>query len=78
MYTVYLLECAGGTLYTGITTDLSRRFKEHCAGTASRYTKAHKASKIHGIEKLPDRSSALKREAAIKRLSREEKLKLIR
>lgn len=74
MYTVYLLECVGGTIYTGIATDPMRRFEEHKAGKGAGYTRAHKPKRILYTEEYPDRSSALKREAAIKRLSREAKI----
>jgi putative endonuclease len=77
MYFVYILECKDGSLYTGITTDVARRFSEHQAGTASHYTRAHGAVKMVYTEECADRSTASKRESAIKRLSREQKLLLI-
>ena len=77
MYYVYLIQCEGGSIYTGITTDLERRFKEHSDKTGGHYTRAHKVEKILYTEKYPARSEALKREAGIKKFSREEKLKLI-
>ncbi len=77
MYTLYILECSDGSLYTGITTDLDRRFNEHKEGKGGHYTRAHKAQRIVYSEQHPDRSSASKREAAIKRLSRSEKQALI-
>lgn len=78
MYFVYILECKDKTLYTGITTDVTRRFKEHKAGTASHYTHSRGAKRMVYKEKVKDRSTALKREAAIKRLSRKQKLLLIK
>lgn len=78
MYFVYLLECADKTIYTGITTNVERRLKEHKAGIASHYTKAHGANKMLYVEKHKDRSSASKREAEIKKWSREKKLDLIK
>ena len=77
MYFLYLLKCADGSLYCGITTDVKRRFGEHKAGKGGNYTRSHKVLKVVYTEKCRDRSSALKREAAIKRLSRKEKLKLL-
>ena len=77
MYTVYILECADGTLYTGITTDTARRLELHRAGVASRYTAAKGAVAFRYTETHPDRSSASKREAAIKKLTRGEKQALI-
>lgn len=76
MYYIYLLECADDTIYTGITTDVLRRFKEHQSGKAARYTRVHKPTRILYTEKHPDRSSALKREAEIKKWPREKKLSL--
>ena len=77
MYYVYLIQCEGGSIYTGITTDLERRFKEHRDKAGGHYTRAHKVEKILHTEKYPTRSEALKREAEIKKLSRNEKLNLI-
>lgn len=77
MYTVYLLECVGDTIYTGIATDVIRRFEEHKAGKGASYTRSHKPKRILYTEEYPDRSSALKREVEIKKLSREAKLVLV-
>ncbi len=77
MYFVYLLECKDGSLYTGITTDVERRFVEHQKGVGGHYTRAKGAVRIVYTEKYPDRSSASKREAEIKSWSREKKLELI-
>ncbi|HNO77080.1 MAG TPA: GIY-YIG nuclease family protein [Phycisphaerae bacterium] len=74
---VYLLRCNDGSLYTGITTDVPRRYKQHQAGTASRYTRSRLPVRIVYQEKVADRSAALKRESAIKAMSRSEKLDLI-
>ena len=75
---VYVLQCADGSLYTGITNDLARRLAAHRAGTASRYTRTHRPVRVVHRERADDRSAALRREAAIKRLPRAEKLILIR
>ena len=77
MYFVYILECKDGTLYTGITTDVSRRFEEHKAGKGGNYTRTHKPVKILYTEKQPDRGSALKREAEIKKWPRERKVAFV-
>ena len=69
MYYVYMLECADGSLYTGIATDVERRFAEHAAGKGARYTRAHPPVRVVYQEALPDRSAASKREAAVKKLS---------
>lgn len=74
MYFVYLLLCRDKSIYTGITTSVKRRFAEHKAGTASRYTRARGAVKILYTERCRNRSAAQKREAAIKKLPRARKL----
>lgn len=77
---VYILRCADGTLYTGITTDLQRRIEEHNAGssTAARYTRARRPVTPVYVEGAEDRATAARREAALKRMSRADKLGLIR
>ena len=74
---VYIVKCADGSLYTGITKDVKRRCQQHNAGTASRYTRIRRPVKLVHQEARPDQSSALKREAAIKAMSRREKLTMI-
>jgi putative endonuclease len=76
MYYIYLLQCEDESIYCGITTDVERRFQEHLSGKAANYTRAHKPVKIIYTEKAENRSEALKREAEIKKMKREEKLKL--
>lgn len=78
MYTLYILLCRDNTLYTGITTDLERRFKEHKEGKGSKYTRARKVKKIVYTEKLKNKSAALKRELEIKKLTRDQKDALIK
>ncbi len=78
MYFVYIIECKDGTLYTGITTDLKRRFEEHKKGIGSQYTKSRGVKKLLFSEQHPDRSSASRREAEIKNLSRVQKMSLIK
>lgn len=77
MYFVYLLQCEDGSLYTGITTDIERRFTEHQKGIGSNFTRAKKAKKIVYTEEQQNRSAALAREAEIKRWPREKKLRLV-
>lgn len=72
-----MVECADGTLYTGITNDVARRIDAHNRGTAARYTRARLPVVLRYQEPQPDRSHASKREAAIKRLSRAEKNALV-
>jgi predicted GIY-YIG superfamily endonuclease len=75
---VYLLRCADGSLYTGITKDVQRRCQQHNDGKASRYTRSRRPTKLVWHEAQPSQSSALEREAAIKALIRREKLAMIR
>lgn len=74
---VYMLRCAGGSLYTGIAKDVARRCQHHNAGTASRYTRSRLPVKLVYHETHASRSAALKREAAIKALSRRKKESMI-
>jgi len=76
-YFVYILQCADGSLYTGITNDLERRLEEHKNKKGGHYTRAHGAKKIIYTEKLGNRSQALKREAEIKSWRKAQKLSLI-
>ncbi len=73
---VYILRCADGTLYTGVTTDLERRLREHNAGgrLGARYTRARRPVELIHQETAGNRSEAGKREAAIKKLPRDAKL----
>ena len=77
MYYVYLLRCADGTLYTGFTNDLARRLAAHNAGRGAKYTRGRRPVEQVYWESFSNKSSALRRECAIKRLSRAEKLSLI-
>ena len=74
---VYLLRCSDGSLYTGITNDLPKRLKAHAAGKASRYTRSRLPVRQVYSEPQRSKSAALKREAAIKRLRRAEKDRLV-
>ncbi len=77
-YTVYILRCADGTLYTGCTKNLAKRLREHNSGTAgAKYTRSRRPVTMVYTEEVLDISAALAREAALKRLSRKEKLALI-
>jgi predicted GIY-YIG superfamily endonuclease len=75
---VYIVQCVDGSLYTGITKDVKRRCQQHNAGTASRYTRSRLPVKINYQELHRSRSSALKREAAIKAMDRRGKLTMIK
>lgn len=78
MYFVYIIECSDTSLYTGITTNVARRFAEHKSGKGGHYTSAKEVVKVVYAEESPDRSSALKREAEIKGWTRQKKLRLIK
>ncbi|HXV26628.1 MAG TPA: GIY-YIG nuclease family protein [Candidatus Paceibacterota bacterium] len=75
---VYILRCGDGTLYTGIATDVQRRLAEHRKNAGARYTRGRGPFRVVYRERVSGRSTALKREAAIKRLTRGRKLQLIR
>ena len=75
---VYILKCTNGSLYTGVSTDVQRRFQEHTKGKkGAKYTRAHKPVKIVYLKTCISRSEAQEREAAIKKMTRAEKLSLI-
>ncbi len=76
MYSLYILECANGSLYTGITTDVARRFAEHQQGRGGHYTRAHPPVRVCHIEACGNRSAASKRESEVKKMSRVQKLEL--
>jgi putative endonuclease len=71
-----MLECADKSLYTGITNRLPERLKKHAQGKAARYTASRLPVRLIYCEEAPDKSAALKRERAIKNLTRAEKLRL--
>jgi predicted GIY-YIG superfamily endonuclease len=74
---VYMLRCADGSLYTGWSTDVSRRLARHRAGTASRYTASRLPVELALALPMADRTAARREEARIKRLDRTSKLALI-
>jgi putative endonuclease len=73
----YILECADGTFYTGWTKDPQRRLKQHNRGVGAKYTRMHRPVNLVYIEEQTDISTAMRRERAIKKLSHEQKSKLI-
>lgn len=75
---LYILRCGDGTLYTGITTDVDKRFAQHASGKGAKYTRGRGPLELLYREECGDHSAALKRELEIKALSREEKLNLIK
>lgn len=66
---LYLIECADGSIYTGITVDVQGRYAAHAQGQGARYTRSHPPARLLGFEPYPDRSSASKAEYRVKRLS---------
>jgi putative endonuclease len=74
---VYIVRCADGTLYTGWTTDIGRRVAQHNAGRGARYTRMRRPVVLVYREEMPDRSAAMRREWAIKKLDREHKERLV-
>ena len=74
---VYLVRCADGTLYTGMTSDVSRRAAEHNRGKGAKYPRSRRPVAVVYQELCASRGAALRREAAIKRFTRQEKLALI-
>lgn len=77
-WTVYILRCGDGTLYTGITNDLENRLDMHRSGKGAKYTRGRGPLELVYTEECDSKSNALKRELAIKTLSRAQKLKLLR
>jgi len=73
----YIVECADGTYYTGWTTDPARRLRQHTAGRGARYTRAHAPVRLVYVEPQPSRGDAMRREVALKAMSRSRKQTLI-
>ncbi len=73
MWYLYILKCRDGSLYTGITTDVEKRFEAHQSGKGAKYTRGRGPLELVYREECGDHSEALKREIAVKRLSRAEK-----
>ena len=74
---IYIIECEDGTLYTGWTNNLEKRFATHCAGKGAKYTRSHKPKAIVYEESFDTPQAAMAREYQIKRMSRKKKLDLI-
>ena len=77
IWSVYLIGCADGTLYTGVARDVLARVEQHNCGTGAKYTRGRRPVELLFTEKVGARGQALRREYAIKRLSRQKKLQLI-
>jgi putative endonuclease len=78
MHQLYILKCADGTLYTGITADLERRVREHNeSALGAKYTRGRRPVRVVFSRRFRDRSAALREEFRVKQLSRREKLEMI-
>lgn len=77
IWVVYILECADGTLYTGATNDLQARLEQHNRGRGAKYTRSRLPVAVVYVESARERGAALRRERAIKQLTRSAKLRLI-
>ncbi|HIJ08792.1 TPA: GIY-YIG nuclease family protein [Candidatus Bathyarchaeota archaeon] len=77
LYYVYIILCQDDSFYTGHTKNINERSRLHACGKGARYTKMHKPKEVAYIELVDSRATAMKRERAIKKLSREQKINLI-
>lgn len=77
MWYVYILRCEDDTLYTGVTTDVLRRFEAHRRGEGAKYTRAHKAAEVVYTAPFTTKSAACKREAEIKSWPRSKKFAMV-
>ena len=77
-YYIYIIRCDDNSLYTGITTDLSRRFSQHQTKTGAKYTRTHQVVKIEAFWQVSGRSEATKLECKIKKLTKMQKENLIK
>ncbi|MBO6235443.1 MAG: GIY-YIG nuclease family protein [Schwartzia sp.] len=73
----YIVECADGTLYSGWTNDLEKRIAAHNAGQGAKYTRSRRPVTLRYYEEFEDKSEALRRECALKKMSRAKKQALI-
>jgi putative endonuclease len=77
-YYVYIIQCKGGSFYTGYTKDLDARMRLHMSGKGARYTRMRKPKQLVYVETCSSRPEAMKKEKRIKRLSHRKKLELIK
>ena len=77
MNVTYILRCSDGSLYTGWTNDIDKRLAAHNQGVGAKYTKGRTPVELVYLEEFPSKQEAMRREAAIKKMSRAEKMKLI-
>jgi putative endonuclease len=74
---LYLIECADGSLYAGITTDVERRYQQHLAGKGARYTRSHKPVRLLVAAPVGSRSAATQAEIALKRMPKDKKIQAV-
>ena len=74
---LYLIECADGSIYTGIARDVAARYAAHACGKGARYTRSHPPARLLATQAFPDRSSALKAEYRVKQLTAADKRALV-
>lgn len=74
---LYLIECADGSYYTGVTTNVERRYEQHLMGKGARYTRSHKPLRLLASRAIGTRSEALKAELEVKRLPKDEKVSAV-
>ena len=77
IWKLYILRCGDGTLYTGITVDVAHRFQMHQSGKGAKYTRGRGPLELVYVEECGTHSQALQREIAVKRLNRQDKMKLL-
>lgn len=77
MYYTYMVTCSDGSLYTGYTTDVQKRIKTHNAGKGAKYTRARLPVVLAYVEESDTKQQAMQREAAIKKLTRQQKELLV-
>jgi putative endonuclease len=74
---LYILECGDGSLYTGISNNVEKRFGRHCAGKGAKYTRTHQPVRLVYVERCGAQGKAMKREREVKSFQKKKKLKLI-
>lgn len=77
MHFVYVVECCDGSLYTGYTTDVDRRIREHNDGTGAKYTRGRRPVDLVHVERFEGKSAAMSREYEVKQLTRRQKERLV-
>lgn len=74
-WSVYLIECADGSVYTGTSNDVPKRYEAHCTGKGARYTKSHKPVRLIGAIRCGTKGSALTAECAVRKVSKDKRIR---